>query len=67
MNGAPHKDKRLAPSVPAEGARASRRLYLKAANDNRAPLFYRIKKLSMVLLPLLMIAFFAAAWYFGSA
>jgi hypothetical protein len=66
MNGVSHKNTKIAPSAPAEGANRARRLYFKAANDNRAPLFYRLKKLSMILLPGAMLFFFAAVWYFGS-
>ncbi|MBO0334993.1 hypothetical protein J0X12_15310 [Sneathiella sp. CAU 1612] len=66
MSGVSRSSKNIAPSVPTEGAKHARRLYLKAANDNRAPLFYRLKKLSMILLPAAMLIFFAAAWYFGS-
>ena len=66
MNGVSHKNRKIAPSAPVGGANPARRLYLKAANDNRAPLFYRLKKLSMIFLPAAMLVFFAAAWYFGS-
>ncbi|WP_301106568.1 hypothetical protein [Sneathiella sp.] len=66
MSGVSHKSKKIAPSAGSEGANPARRLYFKAANDNRAPLFYRLRKLSMILIPSAMLIFFAAAWYFGS-
>ncbi|WP_025898994.1 hypothetical protein [Sneathiella glossodoripedis] len=55
--------KTVNPSVSAEGSERSRKLLLKAANDNRAPLFYTLKKSAKILLPLAGIAFFAAAWW----
>lgn len=64
MSGAPHTDRKKAPSVRPEGVTQAKRLHLKAANDNRAPLSYRIRKLAMIILPLTMLAFFAAVWYF---
>tara|TARA_R100000005_G_scaffold80888_1_gene48190 strand:- start:18269 stop:18472 length:204 start_codon:yes stop_codon:yes gene_type:complete len=67
MSGAPHSGKLKTPSARPEGVKIAKRLYLRAANDNRAPLLYRLKKLSMIILPLAMLAFFAAAWYFGGA
>jgi hypothetical protein len=66
MNDVSLRSKKMAPLVGPKGAHSARRLYFKAANDNRAPLFYRIRKLSMILLPAAMLLFFAAAWYFGS-
>jgi hypothetical protein len=38
---------------------------LRAANDNSAPLLYRLKKLSIIGLPVVTLLFFGAAWYFG--
>ncbi|MEX0583957.1 MAG: hypothetical protein WD185_09825 [Sneathiella sp.] len=67
MNGASPTGKKVAPSVSTGGARPAGRLYLKAANDNRAPFLYRVRKLSMILLPTAMLVFFAAVWYYGGA
>ncbi|WP_373088445.1 hypothetical protein [Sneathiella sp.] len=44
-----------------------RKLYLRAANDNYAPMAHWLKKLSKILLPLVIVSFFAAVWYFGGS
>ncbi|MAZ01864.1 MAG: hypothetical protein CMN56_01880 [Sneathiella sp.] len=67
MSGASPTSKKLTPSVPTGGVKPAKRLYLRAANDNRAPFLYRAKKLSMILLPAAMLLFFAGVWYFGGA
>ncbi|MCF8467957.1 MAG: hypothetical protein K9G33_11185 [Sneathiella sp.] len=66
MSSAPHINTKMAPSVRTGGAKKAKRLYLRAANDNKAPLIHRIKKLSVIVLPAAMLIFFAAVWFFNA-
>jgi hypothetical protein len=58
-------DVKKTPSTQFEGGVVSRKLILRAVNDNRPPLFYSVKKALFYGLPPLFLLFFAAVWYFG--
>jgi hypothetical protein len=53
------------PSVPTEGSRSGRLLFLKAANDNRPPLLKTLSSLFMILAPTAALTAFAAIWFYA--
>jgi len=53
------------PSAPAEGKERSRKIILKAANDNHPPLSFILKKVFFYGLPITGILSIAALLYFG--
>jgi len=55
--------KKVMPSTPVEGGRRGKKLILKAANDNRAPLSIQLKKFIFTLAPIAALSFFAAVWW----
>ncbi len=53
------------PSTPVEGDARRRKLFLKAANDNRAPLSFYYKKLTFALITLVIAAAAVSYWWFS--
>ena len=55
--------KKVTPSEISGGKGRGKKILLKAANDNRAPLSFLLKKLSFTLAPIAALAFFAIVWW----
>ncbi len=53
------------PSTPVEGNARSRKLFMKAANDNRAPLSFYYKKLALGLITFLIAVAAINYWWFS--
>jgi len=55
--------KKVRPLTPVKGNGRPRKLILKAANDNRAPLSVQLKSFAFITAPILAIVFFTVIWW----